>query len=502
MNSDSESRTLNLLTFNCKNIKTCGKTFTELNSHADILMIQEHWLFECELKLLCECHKDLSGSGKAVDSNDPLPPTMMPRGYGGVAVLWRNELDKFIKPLSDGGTRIQCLELRIRNPMIIISVYMPTKNSSDTMDSFVDCIDQLYEIHRKYCLTHSFIIGGDFNEDLTKTTSNIRSEKLRTFMKECDLTTRYVGPTFINVYGQEVSEIDYFLYSSNLLVDEITRLDNVTSNTSDHYPLVMKTSVTIQTCSNSQDQTTSTKIPWNKVDKQQYAHSVNKGINDICSNTDMDNLSFEQVETVCKETNILLRTAAEKAAPRKKPKVKKSSLKVWNDNISRTLAVNRKAHKAWKNAGKPSQFHDPLLIAKKESRILYRRAVRNEIARQRMELKNKIIEANSTNKKLFFTLVRKQRQSGNSFINDLHVGDEYFESEEILQGWFKHFSELATPNEQSVFDFDFYNLCKKDHADIQKLYEHCESRKTTAAEIKEALKHINKGKAEDILVYQ
>ena len=99
---------------------------------------------------------------------------------------------------------------------------------------------------------------------------------------------------------------------------------------------------------------------------------------------------------------------------------------------------------------------------------------------------------------MFFTLVRKQRQSGNSFINDLHVGDEYFESEEILQGWFKHFSELATPNEQSVFDFDFYNLCKKDHADIQKLYEHCKSRKTTAAEIKEALKHINKGKAEDI----
>ena len=93
-----------------------------------------------------------------------------------------------------------------------------------------------------------------------------------------------------------MSEIDYFLYSSNLLVDEITRLDNVTSNTSDHYPLVMKTSVTIQTCSNSQDQTTSTKIPWNKVDKQQYVHSVNKGINDICSNTDMDNLSFEQVE--------------------------------------------------------------------------------------------------------------------------------------------------------------------------------------------------------------
>jgi hypothetical protein len=34
----------------------------------------------------------------------------MPRGYGGVAILWRKELDSLITPLKIGNERIQCVE--------------------------------------------------------------------------------------------------------------------------------------------------------------------------------------------------------------------------------------------------------------------------------------------------------------------------------------------------------------------------------------------------------
>ena len=40
-------------------------------------------------------------------------PTQMPRGYGGVAVLWHSKIDHMVKPLDDGGERIQCVELDI-----------------------------------------------------------------------------------------------------------------------------------------------------------------------------------------------------------------------------------------------------------------------------------------------------------------------------------------------------------------------------------------------------
>jgi hypothetical protein len=35
----------------------------------------------------------------------------MPRGYGGVAVIWRKEIDHIIRPLEDGSEKIQCIEI-------------------------------------------------------------------------------------------------------------------------------------------------------------------------------------------------------------------------------------------------------------------------------------------------------------------------------------------------------------------------------------------------------
>jgi hypothetical protein len=60
-----------------------------------------------------EIHNDYIGIGKAVDSNDPIPPIQMPRGYGGVAILWKKELDSLITSLKNGNERIQCVETEI-----------------------------------------------------------------------------------------------------------------------------------------------------------------------------------------------------------------------------------------------------------------------------------------------------------------------------------------------------------------------------------------------------
>jgi hypothetical protein len=62
--------------------------FKELEKEVDLYLIQEHWLFDCQLDLLNEIHNDYIGIGKAVDSNDPIPPIQMPRGYGGVAIFF------------------------------------------------------------------------------------------------------------------------------------------------------------------------------------------------------------------------------------------------------------------------------------------------------------------------------------------------------------------------------------------------------------------------------
>ena len=71
---NSKSSVLRFGTFNCKNIKTCAQTFHNLLKEVDILLIQEHWLFDCELSLLDELHSDITGVGKSVDTGNPIPP--------------------------------------------------------------------------------------------------------------------------------------------------------------------------------------------------------------------------------------------------------------------------------------------------------------------------------------------------------------------------------------------------------------------------------------------
>jgi hypothetical protein len=137
---------LNILDFNCKNVLTCGPVFKEIENHVDIYLLQEHWLFDCQRHLLNEISDRFSGVGKAVDSIDPIPPIQMPRGYGGTAILWKKELDSFITPLSVGTDRIQGMEVLGDHNLIILSVYMPCKGTSDHLNELNNCIDHLHEI--------------------------------------------------------------------------------------------------------------------------------------------------------------------------------------------------------------------------------------------------------------------------------------------------------------------------------------------------------------------
>ena len=43
--TQNEFKDLRILTFNCKNILTCGPFFNDTIKKMDICLIQEHWLF-------------------------------------------------------------------------------------------------------------------------------------------------------------------------------------------------------------------------------------------------------------------------------------------------------------------------------------------------------------------------------------------------------------------------------------------------------------------------
>ena len=104
-------------------------------------------------------HEDFNGAGKALDSGDPITPVQMPRGYGGIGILWKKDIDQIVTELPDGGNRIQCVSIRAQKPILLISTYMPCKGVNDNYEAFLDCLDQLNEILLKYGDTHDAVRG-------------------------------------------------------------------------------------------------------------------------------------------------------------------------------------------------------------------------------------------------------------------------------------------------------------------------------------------------------
>ena len=94
----------------------------------DILFLQETWLLNFQLPLLQGYFNSHISSGKAIDDENPLPPTQKLRGYGGVACMVRMVLDIRYKFHSNGGNQIMMLEVETEPPLCIIGVYIPVRN--------------------------------------------------------------------------------------------------------------------------------------------------------------------------------------------------------------------------------------------------------------------------------------------------------------------------------------------------------------------------------------
>ena len=87
---------------------------------------------------------------------------------------------------------------------------------------------------------HDSIIGGDCNEDIYSASNNCkRKRKLLELMSEFQLVTNSKGPTFINVSGVYVSEIDYCMHTNSTWPTS-KRITDLPVNVSDHHPILLE----------------------------------------------------------------------------------------------------------------------------------------------------------------------------------------------------------------------------------------------------------------------
>jgi hypothetical protein len=77
-------------------------------------------------------------------------------------------------------------------------------------------------------------------------------------------------------------------------------------------------------------------------------------------------------------------------------------------------------------------------LHKVETRKIYRTEIRKEESKRKHEERDKIINAQSYNKKIFYQMIRKQRNNKNIIVEDLYVGNTLYEGDNIFKGWHEH----------------------------------------------------------------
>lgn len=437
-------------------------------------------------------------AAKGTDFYHPLQPLQLPRGYGGVAVIWRTEINSIVKPLTDGNERMQCVELDLENgdKLLCISTYLPSRGKNTSTDEYLECLDILWEICTTYQSTHSIIVAGDLNENIDTNPIDKRAIKLKTFIEHFGFQYSNSGKTFVSPQGIDCTEIDYFLVSSRgFSYTEKTVLSEFVENTSDHHPI----SMSIVIPSNDRNRKTEVKvsklgtsrIPWDKVDINKYEQCVSKLIQNDVQEVETPNDTFEGLVKA-------LTVAAKEVAPKRTSRKSCPTLKVWNAEISLNLRNMRVSIRNWAEHGKPNEENHPACVSRKNCKKLFRSSIRKEHARRDANDRLKIINARSGNSKVFHSLVNKQRKRSQNFIDDLNVAKDLYTGENVIHGFRQHFECLAKESDNELFDPAFHSQVKFEVDCIQELVDMKPVDPVTMVELDEAIKNINKGKSADI----
>ncbi|MEW8545673.1 MAG: endonuclease/exonuclease/phosphatase family protein [Candidatus Thiodiazotropha sp.] len=136
---------------------------------------------------------------------------------GGVALLFRKNLDFRIKKLAHGENRMVVIEVQSVPPLCICNIYMPSRNSKGNGkgdDNYQSCLDQLEEVLNIYNDSHAVVILGDFNASLMGRKGNEQDQQLKAFVANNSLGHLQTGiPTFFHPNKTDSAEIDYVLFN-------------------------------------------------------------------------------------------------------------------------------------------------------------------------------------------------------------------------------------------------------------------------------------------------
>ena len=271
-------------------------------------------------------------------------------------------------------------------------------------------------------------MGGDFNEDISSRKDTRRECSLNQIISENRLTTSQTGKTYVGPNGVDTSTIDYVFHGEDLQhrVKEIRIMDDIQSNVSDHYPLLLTVELEVNRVPETNlTMPQSSRIKWDKVDKEAYIATVSERLSTL--KTDISSLGV--LDSEIRRLNEILIGSAEDHAPKKLKRHRKAKLKVYSPEIKQAIKEKKKAFWRWKEGNRPGDEGDVLVINKKLTIKYLRKLCRMEAACVREQLRQEILEARSTDTKLFHKLVNRQRGNKRTCVNELNANGQVYKTD-------------------------------------------------------------------------
>ena len=486
----------------------------EVINSADIICIQEHWLFNCELSTVPEITGMNHYTARSVDEYNPLSPWRLPRGYGGVGILWKDHLHPSVSLCRTAGNeRVQAVLCSL--PMgktLLINCYMPSGNSVKIKDQYLDTLqllDSLLNIHKH---NHFLILVGDFNIDLfnRKKKYDGRRRAFTGLLKKYDLLIHADGtsPTMFSHDGKSHSCIDYIATDIPHLHGSVANtLEMVPWNSSCHTPVSMKLSwedLTPEAAESAQPHgkpmrhVKHRKVKWHTLNVETYQSIIST----LLLNVNPQLLPIEDLINMIQEVmSAAANQAAETIDPKKAHRKRKQT---YPTPVLDALKKARLVHYEWKQAGRPAQPH-PLAALRKKSKKSVRAAQRRHNAEGRGRKLKAIMAATVDDQKTFHALLKAHTKSSNTNINPVRVAENIVtDPAGIMSGWADCFEALGTPqitasSDSALMDVTMNMELVKDLWTHQKLISpvNLEVPTVSADEIKSALKALKPGKAVD-----
>lgn len=441
---------------NIENVKTNKYYFEKLLKQYDILCIQEHWMasFESnEINRNTHC-----ATIKCFDDDNPSLPTYRPRGHAGVAILWKNEIDRYISILPDGSNRVQVIQISTKKmPVTIINTYMPTDRSRDKSTDYCSVLDEVHEITAKYMNTSIILWVGDINASFVRLKPTMNDLLLKNFCEETgfiqvDCTPN--RPTYHHFLGGITSQIDHFLQlsSQKRFLTNINIITRDPTNLSSHDAVCAALNVDVDQQKDGKVASTGKPLPvrtnWRNIDIEKYSDITDQKFECLISN--MDGLPLE---VLLQRIHDIMIISAQQAYICKK-RCASNKKHNWPPVIISLVKQTKIYFAKWKAKGSPCD-DDPATLELKLAKKALRSAQRQIIATKRREYLTNIMDCCDKGDQKFFSLIRKQRHT-RSAAHIQFSNDSAQEPVDELQGWVNYFSNLSTPKHESHFDEDYY----------------------------------------------